>query len=135
VYVGATSQMLVSVASECNKKRSVLHFVNATPKVAQSISSTLPSADIAFLPKVMSSWFNEQPYRKPHIHPMIGIPLILSKVDKDDVTKEIQMDEIAGKGTWVSKKKLIKFCKTTWFTYRSKIRTPFSVYKQLYCRR
>ena len=84
--------MLVSVASECHKKQSVLHFVNATPKVAQSISSTLPSADIAFLPKVMSSWFNEQPYRKPHIHPMIGIPFILSKVDKDYV---IQMEEIA----------------------------------------
>jgi hypothetical protein len=61
----------------------------------QLISFTLPSADIAFLPKVMSSWFNEQPYRKPHIHPMIGIPLILSKVDKDYVTKEIQMEEIA----------------------------------------
>ncbi|XP_046449213.1 sodium-independent sulfate anion transporter-like [Daphnia pulex] len=60
-------KMLVSVASECHKKQSVLHFVNATPKVAQSISSTLPSADIAFLPKV----------------------------DKDDVTNEIQMEEIA----------------------------------------
>jgi hypothetical protein len=26
---------------------------------------------------------------------MIGIPFILSKVDKDDVTNEIQMEEIA----------------------------------------
>jgi hypothetical protein len=29
------------------------------------------------------------------MHPMIEIPVILSKVDKDDVTNEIQMEEIA----------------------------------------
>jgi sodium-independent sulfate anion transporter 11 len=86
--------MLVSVASECHKKQSVLHFVNATPKVAQSISSTLPSADIAFLPKVMSSWFNEQPYGKPYIS-YDWNPFHSVKVDKDDVTNEIQMEEIA----------------------------------------
>jgi hypothetical protein len=86
--------MLVSVASECNKKRSVLHFVNATPKVAQSISSTLPSADIAFLPKVMSSWFNGQPYGKPYIS-YDWNPFHSVKVDEDDVTNEIQMEEIA----------------------------------------
>lgn len=46
-------KMLESVAAECHKKgQTVLHFVNAAPKVAKSIMCTLPSADIAFLPKV-----------------------------------------------------------------------------------
>ena len=59
LLIDATSQMLKSVASECHKRgQTVLHFVNATPKVAKSISCTLPSADIAFLPKVMLSCFN-----------------------------------------------------------------------------
>ena len=44
--------MLKSVAAECHKRGQLLHFVNATPKVAHSIAYTLPSADIAFLPKV-----------------------------------------------------------------------------------
>lgn len=45
--------MLKSVASDCHKRgQSVLHFVNATPRLAKTIAYTLPSADIAFLPKV-----------------------------------------------------------------------------------
>ena len=45
--------MLKSVAADYHKRGlMVLHFVNATPKVAKSIAAALPSADIAFLPKV-----------------------------------------------------------------------------------
>ena len=46
-------KMLKSVATEYHKKGlMVIHFVNASPQVAESITATLPSADIAFLPKV-----------------------------------------------------------------------------------
>ncbi|XP_046632863.1 sodium-independent sulfate anion transporter-like isoform X2 [Daphnia pulicaria] len=56
-------KMLVSVASQCHKNN--LCYISSM--LLQLISFTLPSADIAFLPKV----------------------------DKDYVTKEIQMEEIA----------------------------------------
>ena len=45
-------QMLKCVAVECNKRETVLHFVNATPKVARSIANMLPSNTFAFHPKV-----------------------------------------------------------------------------------
>lgn len=46
-------KMLKSVAADYHKKGlMVIHFVNASPKVARSISAALPSADIAFISKV-----------------------------------------------------------------------------------
>lgn len=47
--------MLHSIVVDCQKRGgTVLHFVNASPKVMHSISSSLPSSGIAFLTKVKS---------------------------------------------------------------------------------
>lgn len=83
--------MFKSVASDCNKRgQTVLHFVNATPKVAKSIAWTLPSADIAFLPKVRDTEFDPLENTTCTQVQIVVYNYTFGKVSKDDDSPSTQ---------------------------------------------